>query len=40
VNVVRVNRSVWRAAMDLAGGDRSRIIVISPTRVEVRQREV
>lgn len=36
VTVVRVHRTVWREAMRLAGGDRSRITVLSPTKVEVR----
>lgn len=34
--VVKVHPDVWRAAMKLASGKRSRITVLTATKVEVR----
>lgn len=35
VTTIQVNPGIWKRAMELAGGDRSKIRVLSPTQVEV-----
>ena len=35
VTTIKVHSGIWSTAMELAGGDRSKIRVLSPTRVEV-----
>jgi len=36
VTVTQVHPGIWASALMLAGGDASRITVLSPTKVEVR----
>lgn len=36
ITITQVHPGVWATALRLAGGDASRITVLSPTRVEVR----
>jgi hypothetical protein len=38
VTSIRVDRRVWRAALDLAGGDAARLVVESATSVTVLNR--